>query len=781
MPTPGVSPHTLFVLEETVLRNFGKRTILGLGLAMALGLSGMAMERPSPQQIEQYRQDGSLAARQTFAYRMGNHLIDPYVAWDAQKRLNHLMGLDNQLFTLPPGERRMPTKGTVKVLVICIEFSDMAHNSSDTTSAIQSRIFSTANTGLTGFYKTSSYNQLNIQGTVLGWYNTGQPRSSVPQTDAGRETLIKNALSSYDSTVNFSEFDNDGDGKIDYFAVIWTGADNGWGNFWWGYQTGFSDTDFKLDGKSLGTYSWQWESDSYPSGTFSPTVMIHETGHALGLPDYYDYDTNSGPDGGVGYDQMDDNTGDHNCFSKFLLDWITPTVKTGAATGVSLRPSGTYPDAMIFAPTWDPSQTFREFHMVQNRHRTGLDSGTMPTDGYVVWHVDARTTSDGNYFAWDNSYSSHKLLKRIEADGGEHIEAGSGASSADWFKSGSKLNPAAAPNSCYYQTGPTGMGLQNFVTTTTTAGSVDVTVSTDTTAPTGTCNKPTLAAGSTTGSMKVTWTKGTEADTESGIAGYILQIGTTAGGSDIYSGFSAALTQQIPELENGKSYYARIAAINGNKLVGPYSANSSAYTVSAPTLSGSAAEAPTLTFTNPSTNKWAVDSTGGQTGGTSLKSGTIGDSASSVIYTTVSATGNTNLSFYWKVSSEATFDFLTVWVDGVIVDGISGEVAWTKKTIALTPGNHRIKFAYIKDGGANAGQDAGWIDNISITSGALVGDLNHDGAINASDLSILAAYLTSATLPTGTTTTDCDIVADSSVDSLDLCNLLNRVVGNITF
>jgi len=50
-------------------------------------------------------------------------------------------------------------------------------------------------------------------------------------------------------------------------------------------------------------------------------------GHVLGLPDYYDYNTTIGPQGGVGgFDMMDGNWLDHNTFSKYMLDWTTPIV-----------------------------------------------------------------------------------------------------------------------------------------------------------------------------------------------------------------------------------------------------------------------------------------------------------------------------------------------------------------------------------------------------------------------------------------------------------------------
>jgi M6 family metalloprotease-like protein len=123
--------------------------------------------------------------------------------------------------------------------------------------------------------------------------------------------LIKEAVNHFDAQGHdFSQYDNNGDGVLDYFVVIWAGPDNGWGNFWWGYQTVFPDNTYTVDGVRLGKISWQWEANPV-GGAFTPVVVIHETGHALGIPDYYDYDSSVGPQSGVGgLDMMDSAMGD---------------------------------------------------------------------------------------------------------------------------------------------------------------------------------------------------------------------------------------------------------------------------------------------------------------------------------------------------------------------------------------------------------------------------------------------------------------------------------------
>jgi M6 family metalloprotease-like protein len=294
---------------------------------------------------------------------------------------------------------------------------------------------------------------LNLgSGSTLGWYNAGS-RSAIAETDAGREALIKNAINQFNAVGHdFSQYDNDGDGYIDYFAVVWTGPHGPWASFWWAYQTGFSDSSYSVDGKKLGTYSWQWENGSYPSGSFNPHTLIHETGHALGLPDYYDYDDTVGPKGGVGgLDMMDANWGDHNAFSKFVLDWLNPTVISTAGTyPKTLASSASTADALLIMPNAS-GLPFEEFFMVQHRKREKNDA-KIPTDGLLIWHVDAALTSKtwGDDYLYNNSDTQHKLLRLMEADGLEEIEQNKWANAGDFYTPGKSFTPTATPNSNAY-------------------------------------------------------------------------------------------------------------------------------------------------------------------------------------------------------------------------------------------------------------------------------------------------------------------------------------------
>jgi hypothetical protein len=79
---------------------------------------------------------------------------------------------------------------------------------------------------------------------------------------------------------------------------------------------------------------------------------------------------------------------------------------------------------------------------------------------------------------------------------------------------------------------------------------------------------------------------------------------------------------------------------------------------------------------------------------------------------TLDVTSGGTISFFCKVSSEATWDFLEFYIDGARNDRWSGEVDWTEVSYPVNAGVHTFKWQYVKDGSQAAGSDCGWIDFI---------------------------------------------------------------------
>ena len=399
----------------------------------------LALEPPRPGELNFLRERGLLQGRQEFAKKLG----DWKMRWTAP-------GIREA------GTRGIPTKGTSRMFLLLADFSDYPHTISAST--IQSALFGSGDAAnfpyesLHAYYERSSYGQLDIEGAVLGWYRAQHPRDYYTNQ---AEVLIEEAIAYFKGRgQDFSQFDNDGDGMIDYFAVYWTGPDEGWASFWWGWNGWFGDGAFTVDGKHLGNFSWMWEEAA-------ASTIIHETGHSLGLPDYYDYDDTIGPKGGLGGLDIMDGYGDHNGFSKWVLGWLTPAVVNSTAAGIQLAASETSPSVVVARAGLSGETPFDEYYVIQNRQRIGNDKD-FPAEGLLIFHVDARTACGG--FLYDNSYTEHKLIRIMEADGLEEIEQGKAGDAGDFYREQDEtsLTPVSFPNSDLYMGRSSGLWVDHL-------------------------------------------------------------------------------------------------------------------------------------------------------------------------------------------------------------------------------------------------------------------------------------------------------------------------------
>ena len=75
--------------------------------------------------------------------------------------------------------------------------------------------------------------------------------------------------------------------------------------------------------------------------------------------------------------------------------------------------------------------------------------------------------------------------------------------------------------------------------------------------------------------------------------------------------------------------------------------------------------------------------------------------------------GPGTLSFWWRVSSEANYDYLRFFVDGVSsATPISGETVWAQQTVSIAAGTHVAQWKYTKDSIVSSGSDTGWVDRV---------------------------------------------------------------------
>jgi M6 family metalloprotease-like protein len=343
----------------------------------------------------------------------------------------------------------MPSVGDVNMLVIPISFSDASCSliplgCEETLKDIEQAFFADEEDipwhSVASYYQQSSYGALNIEGVVSPWYT---PTISAVELSNDRSQLnaqvILPALRWYKD--NFPSeartFDQDGDGFMDAVYFIYSldfdPQDEKYGedkDVFWAFVSYIGGQSNVLD-PTLFHYGWSSFQFMYEDGTYQRSengkvifdennelifqpykdddgrllvdahVYIHEVGHLLGLVDYYSYQSRQGDWGPSGaLDMMDYNVGDHNAYSKSVLDWTFPLVvqDSGVFTLSSFTETGQF---IILTPQYNDT-LMDEYIIIELSTPTGLNqkdafssyAGRYPRvfsmPGIKMYHIDSR-------------------------------------------------------------------------------------------------------------------------------------------------------------------------------------------------------------------------------------------------------------------------------------------------------------------------------------------------------------------------------------------------------
>lgn len=472
---------------------------------------------PSSEELEQLRAAGKLSDALLRLKWHGEHEINAGIDNSAYYRLerdrlkavgkseseiaNAIYG-DGPLAAFPFTGRQpeLRSTGSRRTLTILIDFKDYRQEdvlpglSADVIDAsiyaeatpARSALYSPYES-VRAYYDRASEGRFELQGDVLGWYSFEDNREEYePQevvrtpgmTDGQFNTLkfireqealyelATTALDKFESDGHdFTQYDNDNDGDIDSLTILYAGPRGSWSSFWWAYQWSFQLSTFNktYDGKALNQFVFQFvDTRGRNNDDFDPQTLIHETGHALGLPDYYDYDAGlraserQGPDGGVGgLDIMDANWGNHNAFSRWLLDWVDPKViESGAPavqTLVASTDQGVGEKALALFPGLDPTSNSpgTDMYLLEYRRRTGNDGGVnqIPADGLLLWRIDGTPNIAGNGFRFNNSDSPKKLIRLVRNGSSDDFGNRQTATASDFFTAGDDFTPFSSPGS----------------------------------------------------------------------------------------------------------------------------------------------------------------------------------------------------------------------------------------------------------------------------------------------------------------------------------------------
>ena len=160
------------------------------------------------------------------------------------------------------------------------------------------KYFVTSNGSAWQYFYESSNGQYSPQFDVVGpvtvsknmdYYGKNNPTTSF---DAAPWDMVQEACELVNDSVDFSLYDNDKDGYVDFVYVVYAGygeADGGAANTIWPHSYWLLDAGVtcKVDGKCVDLYACGNELDYYTKHHTGIGTFCHEFSHVLGLPDLY--------------------------------------------------------------------------------------------------------------------------------------------------------------------------------------------------------------------------------------------------------------------------------------------------------------------------------------------------------------------------------------------------------------------------------------------------------------------------------------------------------------
>lgn len=196
----------------------------------------------------------------------------------------------------------------------------------------------------------------------------------------------------------WTDFDTDKDGYIDLLWQVYAYAYTS-GSDWWAYVTYTGNSPY-VSNPNIMTLAWASTNFMASNNGYDPHTFIHETGHALGAYDYYDYTSTWKPMGSVDY--MDQNMGDQNAYTKFIFGWAEPWVLKeedlagGKTAEITLRASTLTGDSLVLASPGYNGTAFDEYLILELVGPYGIcesdyrSSGGFTSPGIRILHVDSR-------------------------------------------------------------------------------------------------------------------------------------------------------------------------------------------------------------------------------------------------------------------------------------------------------------------------------------------------------------------------------------------------------
>ncbi|HEX6376559.1 MAG TPA: M6 family metalloprotease domain-containing protein [Allosphingosinicella sp.] len=430
-------------------------------MALALGLAGGAGTATATEPPQD--RDGPVVGREREGYVTRRGLKN-LTATVARNRLNVRAGRVN--FFVAEAAGGLQIRGTRFVPVLPVIYRNTAAEPYAVAN-LQRQLFDGPwpSGTMSDYYREVSYGAFGVTGTVLPWrtlarddtFYEGADTSDGPcNGTCGADKvgdLLQEAFSLNDASVDYAQFDNDGpdnrpnsgddDGYVDFIAIVQPEVggectpDSGVNRNIWSHRFSYRDiTGADYETADVGAGGAKIRIDDYvivPALACDGATMIqigvfaHEFGHAFGLPDLYDTDSQNGLSAGIGTWGLmgagswgGDNDSPHSpshmsAWEKEFLGWVRPTSVGADVATARLHPIEQHPEAFKIALNND------EYYLIEYRRKIGFDR-SLPGSGLLVWKVNQRVVTEGLRNNKVNGDATNKGVALIEADGLDELD-----------------------------------------------------------------------------------------------------------------------------------------------------------------------------------------------------------------------------------------------------------------------------------------------------------------------------------------------------------------------
>ena len=421
----------------------------------------LLVKRGNGYYVAQVKADGSLAASSLLAHgpaMRGTEETNMMLLQDKAKFAKYSSKLLGQPGELPVAEwtngvtRKMkirddstlfPHMGSPKALVILVEFTDTTFTLPDPKASFNDYLNNeTGNIvdrghgenrnakGVKGYFKDMSFGQFTPQFDVVGPVKLSHPLRYYGAGNDYMSRLIPDACSAVNDSVDFSQYDSNGDGYVDLVYVIYAGhseseAGNSTDDIW--PKSGYSDFG-TFDGKKVYRYGVNNELNGRETSKNKLIngigLFCHEFSHTMGLPDIY---ATSGAPGynkdnfGMEFwDLMDGGEYVHSgrfptaytSWEREVMGWMNVDTLTDTAH-VVLRTIDSKGDSARSCKIVNPSVKNEAIYL-QNIQNKGWNY-YLPGHGLLVYRVSY--ASDDVNFADNPNNGSRPRIVCIPADG----------------------------------------------------------------------------------------------------------------------------------------------------------------------------------------------------------------------------------------------------------------------------------------------------------------------------------------------------------------------------